>query len=780
MTMAEIEMDVDIASLYRTAAQSDDDFIDYDTDAENALDHEDQPEFIPDVSLYEKENTNSRQPGHDDVAYLEKEEEDPSQTLDTQNESVAVESLSPGHEPSHEIDYDVEDESIMQTVGGPSETLSLAAGEQDLGDISRVEDTLAIEEAEDQTEDQVEDQAGDRTEEQTEEQTEKQDEDQDETQIEDNQVQAEHYEVKIGNHEGKVEDYEVQIETHEVHVEEHEVQVDDQVENQEISWETEHDELERKLESSIKESHSTTAANNHKDQKYDEQQDKAHADFAEESGYTKNQALDEGVDGNVDEGLDETEAVEAGENHGEGSDTDSNQYPAITVQYNGDEFPCFSANSDGFFSHLSLLDESMQTVLESFRKELENELLDGDELVFQVDELGLEFSESSSQDLLASITLRQATEIFDVLVKNQDPDGTRPLYTYLFTRPSTSKRFDFLMESAAEGKGLDQVIHLFEPPMAHAHVVDIGDDSVTEDIEMQIGEFDSAEDDELMETIHDIDMLYSEAQMNGLNAGDDEMSHQGELISGSSPTGAGEGHQSAEDEIVVSGALAAEDDVGDGEEVVQVEEEASFVARSTPAAHDASDATVGSEHSEVAAPAAGAAVELERGEADEMLGIDFDDEPVDLTAMNGAGAGRDEVEHQVTQDTQDTQHTQHTNDDENTDAQVNGASTTITSFKDDVNIQYAPTELGTISGGADELMANDEYDEDAEGEIDWRDDEPETLLDDVDEYASSNTAKRARCEVENDAGDDQSQFLSPISRFIMRLTVILDAKRRRS
>ncbi|KAG5940717.1 hypothetical protein E4U59_002283 [Claviceps monticola] len=744
MTMAEIEMDVDIAPLYRTAAQSDDDFIDYDTDAENALDHENQPEFIPDVSLYEKENTNSGQLGHDDVAYLEKEEQDTSQTVDIQNESVAVESFSPGHESSHEIDYDFEDESIMQTVKVPSETLALAAGEQDLGDTSRAEDTLAMGEAEgqneDQTEDQVEDQAGGQT------------EDQDEKQVVDHEVQVEHHEVQVGNHEVQIEDYEVQIETHEVHVEEHEVQVEDQVENQEISWENEHDEPERKLESSIKESHSTTAAHSYKDQKYDDQYDKAHADLGEESGYAKTQAIDEGVDEDVDEGLDKSEAVEAGENRGEASDTDSHQYPAITVQYKGDEFPCFSANSDGFFSHLSLLDESIQTVLESFREELANELLAEDELVFQVDELGLEFSESRSPDLLTSITLRQVTEIFDVLVKNQDPDDTRPLYTYLFTRPSTSKRFDFLMESAAEGKGLDEVIHLFQPPMAHPHVADTGDDSVTEDIEMQFEEFDSAEDDEPMETIHDIDMLYSEAQLNGLNTGDDEVSHQGELISGSSPTGAGEGHQSAEDEIVVSGALAAEDDVGDGEEVVQVEEEATFVARSTPAAHDASDATVGSEQSEEAAAAA--VVELERGEADEMLGIDFDDEPLGLTAMNGAGAGRDEVEHPVTQYTQDTQHTQqhtqhtqHTNDDENMDAQVSGVSTTIASFKDDADIQYAPTELGTVNGDADE---------DAEGEIDWRDDEPETLLDDVDEYASSNTAKRARSEVENDAGDDQN------------------------
>ncbi|KAG6067734.1 hypothetical protein E4U16_006463 [Claviceps sp. LM84 group G4] len=753
MTMAEIEMDVDIAPLYRTA---DDDYIDYDTDAENALDCEDQPESIPDVSLYEKENTNSGQLGHDDVAYLEQEEEDSGQTVGTQNESVALVSISPGHESSHEIDYDVEDASIMHTVESPSETLALAAGEQDPGDISRAEDTLAMQEVEgqndDQSEAQVEDQAGDQTEEQG--------EDQGETQVEDHQVQVEHHEVQVGNHEVQVEDYEVQIEPRDVHVEEHEVQVEDQADDQEISWETEHDELEEKLESSIKESHSTTAANDPKHQKYDGQQDKAHADFAEESGYdAKHQALDEDVDEDVDEVLDKTEAVEAGENRGEGSDTDSNQYPAITVQYNGDEFPCFSANSDGFFSHLSLLDESMQTVLESFREEIANELLAADELVFQVDELGLEFAESSSPDLLANFTLRQVTEIFDVLVKNQDPDDTRPLYTYLFTRPSTSKRFDFLMESAAEGMGLDQVNHIYEPPMPLAHVVDIGDDSVTEDIEMQFHEFDSAEDDEPMETIHDIDILYSEAQMNGLNTGDDEVSHQGELISGSSPTGAGEGHQAVEEGIVVSGALAAEHDVGDGEEVVQVEEEATFVARSTPTVHDASDATIGSELSEEAAAAAGTAVELERGEADEMLGIDFDDESVVLTAMNGAGAGRHEVEHQVTQDTQDTQdtqHTQHTNDDENMDAQVNGASTTITLSKDDVDIQYAPTELDTVSGGADELMANDEADEDAEGEIDWRDDEPETLLDDVDEYASSNTAKRARCETENDAGDDQN------------------------
>ena len=60
--------------------------------------------------------------------------------------------------------------------------------------------------------------------------------------------------------------------------------------------------------------------------------------------------------------------------------------------------------------------------------------------------------------------MRQVLEVFDILVKNQDPESTRTLYTYLFTRPSTGKRLEFLVESATEGRGLDEIIHLFQHP----------------------------------------------------------------------------------------------------------------------------------------------------------------------------------------------------------------------------------------------------------------------------------------------------------------------------
>ena len=67
-----------------------------------------------------------------------------------------------------------------------------------------------------------------------------------------------------------------------------------------------------------------------------------------------------------------------------------------------------------------------------------------------------------------------------MLVKNQDPDSSRTLYTYLFTKASTTRRFDSLVESAAAGKGLDEVIHLFEPPMPNENYGSIFQ-AVTED-----------------------------------------------------------------------------------------------------------------------------------------------------------------------------------------------------------------------------------------------------------------------------------------------------------
>ncbi|OAA58790.1 putative protein family UPF0646 [Cordyceps fumosorosea ARSEF 2679] len=139
-------------------------------------------------------------------------------------------------------------------------------------------------------------------------------------------------------------------------------------------------------------------------------------------------------------------------------DNADSQFPTITVQYQGDEFPFLSSGSEGFFSELSILDDSMQQVFSGFRSQLKNEVTAEDELVFQIDELGLEFTESN---LSHSLTMRQILEVFELLIKNEDPDGRRTLYTYLFTRVNSARRYDFLVESATAGKGLEEIQHLF-------------------------------------------------------------------------------------------------------------------------------------------------------------------------------------------------------------------------------------------------------------------------------------------------------------------------------
>lgn len=207
-------------------------------------------------------------------------------------------------------------------------------------------------------------------------------------------------------------------------------------------------------------------------------------------------------------------------------DSELHDFPAITVQYKGEEFPFFSQDdTEGFFSELSVLDHSMKSVLAGFRAELENEVSEQDELVFQVDELGLEFTEvcdmpssvhedavklttlqttvQNAQNSLATITLRQVLEVFDLLVKNQDPDRSRTLYSYLFTKANASKRFEFLAESAAAGRGLDDVIYLFESPHhadaehghghEHGHDDDHDEDSEANDVTET---HESAEDDD--------------------------------------------------------------------------------------------------------------------------------------------------------------------------------------------------------------------------------------------------------------------------------------------
>jgi hypothetical protein len=186
---------------------------------------------------------------------------------------------------------------------------------------------------------------------------------------------------------------------------------------------------------------------------------------------------------------------------GSSSEHDAN-FPAITVQYKGEEFPFFSFSSDGFFSELSILDGTVGSMLASLRAVLGDEVSEEEEIVFQIDELGLEYSETHPHDSVNNVTLRHILDVFEILVRNQDPGSSRTLYTYLFTKTNTTKRLDFLSQSAADGRGLEEVIRLFESPMPHAtsthDATDDPDDYATE--EMYEGVDEEAHEQTLVQT----------------------------------------------------------------------------------------------------------------------------------------------------------------------------------------------------------------------------------------------------------------------------------------
>lgn len=85
---------------------------------------------------------------------------------------------------------------------------------------------------------------------------------------------------------------------------------------------------------------------------------------------------------------------------GETDSADEKEFPAVTVQYKGEDFPLFSITAEGFFTSTAVLDQNVASLLAGFREELANEIATEDELVFQVDELGLEYAEVSDSVLL--------------------------------------------------------------------------------------------------------------------------------------------------------------------------------------------------------------------------------------------------------------------------------------------------------------------------------------------------------------------------------------------
>ncbi|KAI8947154.1 hypothetical protein F4801DRAFT_592798 [Xylaria longipes] len=134
----------------------------------------------------------------------------------------------------------------------------------------------------------------------------------------------------------------------------------------------------------------------------------------------------------------------------------------VYISYGETDYRLFAKSEDDdpnqyFLTDKKALDLSLTQFLTSLRDVISEEVSPLDDLVLQVDGLGIEFSESTTSDFLGKFTFGDLVVLYDKLVKNEEAESSPPIYTYLTVRPNCIRRMMALGESANAGRGLSEV-----------------------------------------------------------------------------------------------------------------------------------------------------------------------------------------------------------------------------------------------------------------------------------------------------------------------------------
>ncbi|KAL5354581.1 hypothetical protein ACLOAV_000670 [Pseudogymnoascus australis] len=132
----------------------------------------------------------------------------------------------------------------------------------------------------------------------------------------------------------------------------------------------------------------------------------------------------------------------------------------ITVGYQGSEYALVaSSESDDpdsyFLKDSSVLKEPLSALFAVLRDILHDEIPTGDELVFTIDDLGLETCETSTAN--AEVTFSQIVDLHTTLVRNDGENTLPSLFVTLGTKSEFGRFFANLVEDAQQGKGLQEV-----------------------------------------------------------------------------------------------------------------------------------------------------------------------------------------------------------------------------------------------------------------------------------------------------------------------------------
>ncbi|KAI1213347.1 uncharacterized protein F4807DRAFT_470727 [Annulohypoxylon truncatum] len=132
------------------------------------------------------------------------------------------------------------------------------------------------------------------------------------------------------------------------------------------------------------------------------------------------------------------------------------------ISYGQTDYRLFAKSEDDdpnqyFLRDMSTMELPLGQFLSNLREVIADEVSVLDELVMHVDGLGLEFSESSTNDMLEEFTFGDILSLYDKLVKNDGAESAPCLYMYLMVRPNCRQRLVALLDSASAGRGLSEI-----------------------------------------------------------------------------------------------------------------------------------------------------------------------------------------------------------------------------------------------------------------------------------------------------------------------------------
>lgn len=133
----------------------------------------------------------------------------------------------------------------------------------------------------------------------------------------------------------------------------------------------------------------------------------------------------------------------------------------VVVAYQSTDYALFSASESDdpdsyFLSDLTFTEKPLVDLFAAIRNVIHEDLSADDELCVSVEDLGLEFNETSAP--IHEVTFGQIMSLHEKLLRNDGVESPSALYIFLGTRPNYFSRLANLTAGAAEGKGLSELV----------------------------------------------------------------------------------------------------------------------------------------------------------------------------------------------------------------------------------------------------------------------------------------------------------------------------------